>query len=105
LTIIATEKLQCQNVQNEDKIKQIEKPIPPKPKEDIIPKPIDMDTAPIIDAGKIFQLEVWIKSDQEQEIINRMGLACEGRTICICHATEDQVEKLKKEGIEFEVQK
>ena len=105
VTIIATEKLQCQNVQTEEKIKQIEKPIPPKPKEDIIPKPIDMDTSSVIDTEKILRLKVWIKSEKEQNVIERIGLPCKGKTECLCHATEDQVEKLKKEGIQFEVQR
>jgi subtilisin-like proprotein convertase family protein len=106
VVMIATGKLRSQDVQNQEKVKkdQIGEPIPPKPKVDFIPLPVKTDTSSGIEGQKIFRLKVWMKSEQEQKIVERIGLACEGKTECICHATEEQVEELKKEGIEFKVE-
>lgn len=114
VVIIPTGKLQSQNVQTEEKIKQIEKPIPPKPKVDMIPEANERDTssgtnqtvhAYTIETQKIFRLKIKIKSEQEQKIVERIGLACEGKTECICNATLSQLEELKSAGIEFVVEK
>jgi hypothetical protein len=104
VVIITTGKLQSQNVQTQEKIKQdqTERPIPPKPSVKgvgVQPPPQQVE----IEGQKIFRLKVWIKSEQEQNIVERIGLPCQGKTECLCHATEEQVEELKKEGIEFEI--
>jgi subtilisin-like proprotein convertase family protein len=105
ILIIATENLQSQNVQTEEQIKQIEKPMPPKPKAGMISEPNGRDTSSLIEGQKIFRLKVWIKSEREQKIVERIGLSCRRKTECLCHATEEQVDELKKEGIEFKVER
>lgn len=105
VVIITTGKLQSQVVQTEQKIKQNQtgKPIPPKPKVDMIPEPTERDTSSAIESQKIFRVKIRIKSEQEREIVKRIGLECEGKTECICNATEGQVDELRSLGIEFEV--
>jgi hypothetical protein len=77
--------------------------IPPKPK---IEQSND-HTPQKIQADEIFTLKVKIKTKEEEQIIQRIGLNCggEGKKECTCHAILDQVEELKKAGIEFEVRR
>ncbi len=63
------------------------------------------EVQPAPQQSKIYRLRIWIKSEQEQKIVEKLGLACEGKTECVCLVTEKQVQELKKEGIEFEVER
>ena len=107
VVIITSGKLQSQNVQTGEKIKQnqLEKPMPPKRTVDTIPQPTKGETSSPIETQKVFRLKVWMKSEQDQNIVERIGLPCQGKIECLCHATEEQVEELKKEGIEFKVER
>lgn len=98
--------VQSQEVQNKEKIikDQVERPTPPKPKENLVPQPPRKEDSIGVEIKKIYRLKIWIKSEQEQEIVKGIGLLCEGKTECICHATEEQVEELIKQGIEFKVE-
>jgi hypothetical protein len=81
-----------------------DKIIPPKPKSNTeSPK---LDDRSQREKDKIFLLKVEIKTGKEVEIIKRIGMECKfvGEE-AFCRATHQQVEELKKEGIEFEVQK
>ncbi|MFQ6003368.1 MAG: hypothetical protein ACE5KJ_06435 [Candidatus Zixiibacteriota bacterium] len=61
------------------------------------------EAQPLPQQRKIYRLKIRIKSEQEQKIVERIGLACKGETEFVCLATEKQVAELKEEGIEFEV--
>jgi hypothetical protein len=80
-----------------------DKVIPPKPKPK--PEPDKSQDESQMDTTEIFHLKVKIKTEEEEEIIQRIGLCRgkKGREVCSCHATSEQVEELKKEGIEFEI--
>ena len=82
-----------------------DKVIPPKPKPK--PEPDKSHDQSQMDTTKIFHLKVKIKTEEEEEIIQRIGLCRgkKGRKECSCHATSEQVEELKKEGIEFEIRR
>jgi hypothetical protein len=63
--------------------------------------------ARVVDTKDFFLVRVKIKTEEEEEILQRIGLNCggEGKKEFICRATSEQLENLKKEGIEFEMQK
>lgn len=62
------------------------------------PKPREME--------EIFILEVNIKTGKEMEVIKKIGMECKfvGEE-AFCRATQQQMEELEKEGIDFVVQK
>lgn len=72
----------------------------PKSNEIIPPKPKPQDRK------EVFVLKVKIETAKETEAIKRIGMECKfvGEET-FCRATQQQMEELKKEGIEFEVQK
>ncbi|MGB8657983.1 MAG: hypothetical protein WCE90_09405 [Candidatus Zixiibacteriota bacterium] len=54
---------------------------------------------------KIVQLKIKIKTEREKELLERIGLECVWGKEVICKASEKQMNQLKMERIDFEVQR
>lgn len=55
---------------------------------------------------KILKLRIEIKSEKQEKILKEMGLQCEwGENEAVCDVTVSQMDQLKQEGIEIDVQR
>ncbi|MGB8657982.1 MAG: CARDB domain-containing protein [Candidatus Zixiibacteriota bacterium] len=65
----------------------------------------DLLSKKMAEIQKVFRLRVKFKDEKQKEALKRIGLECEpGETDVSCKATVDQMNELKSEGIEFEVE-